>query len=246
MELTVLGVNSPYPHGGRATLGYLVEQGESRLLLDSGFGIYRRLAEEGLLAKITGVVLSHLHCDHAADLPAVILGAALARERAIPVYLPPGEGDRLAQWLSACGFCMVLDYANLHEPAYGTPAACGDMRLTIHPARHSLPAGIVTIEAGDRRLVYTGDTGDCPPFRVALSGADLALCEVCGLAPDDAAAKGHLPAVLLGGAAREAGVGRLVLTHFMRGSDPEDLARETAAAFGRPVEIAREGLRFTV
>lgn len=248
MRLIVLGVNSPFPRDGRATLGYVLEANGLFLLIESGFGIHRRLREEALLDKLHGVYLSHLHSDHSADLPAVILGATMGsgREEKLPVYLPPGEADRLRQWLTACGFTFVLDHAVLHELEHGNPLDLRGLRLTTAPAAHSLPGCIAAFEAGGKKAVYTGDTGDCAELRLAIRGADLLLSEVCNLPPDQAAAKGHLTAEALGTMAREAGVGELLLTHFMPGSDPDALAEATAAAFGRRPPIAREGLRLEV
>ena len=71
MELFILGAESPYPRRGRATLGYTLAHAGFLLVLETGFGIHRRLAEEGLLDRVGGILLSHLHCDHSADLPAV-------------------------------------------------------------------------------------------------------------------------------------------------------------------------------
>ena len=248
MELTILGVRSPYPQAGRATVGYLLEQAGTGLLLDAGFGIYRRLAEEGLFARLDGILLSHLHYDHCADLPAVALGATLdrGREGKIPVFLPPGEGARLNDWLTTCAFSFVLDFLDPIELPFGATTSFGELELTLAQGQHSLPAAITTAVGGNRRLVYTGDTGDCPALRTALQQADLALAEVSVLSPSEAEAKGHLSAAGLGEIARVSAVKRLVLTHFMRGADPEALAQAVAAAYGRPPEIAREGLRITI
>ena len=217
MELTILGVRSPYPQAGRATVGYLLEQAGTGLLLDAGFGIYRRLAEEGLFDRLDGILLSHLHCDHCADLAAIILGATVGRGRdeRIPVFLPPGEGERLNDWLTACAFTFVLDFLDPIELPFGATTPFGELKLTLAQGQHSLPAAITTAVGGDRRLVYTGDTGDCPALRDALNGADLALAEVSILTPSEAEAKGHLPAAGLGEIARSAEVRRLVLTHFI-------------------------------
>jgi len=248
MELTILGVRSPYPQAGRATVGYLLEQAGTGLLLDAGFGIYRRLSEEGLFPRLDGILLSHLHYDHCADLPAIILGATVdqGREGKIPVFLPPGESERLNNWLTTCAFTFVLDFVNPVELPFGVTTTFGELRVTLHQGQHSLPSAITTAVGGDRRLVYTGDTGDCPALRTALAGADLALAEVSVLSPSEAAAKGHLSPSGLGEIARGSAVRRLVLTHFMRGIDPEALAREVESAYGRPPEIAQEGLRITV
>ncbi|MGE5528480.1 MAG: MBL fold metallo-hydrolase [Patescibacteria group bacterium] len=248
MELMILGVNSPYPRDGRATLGYLVRHGGTNLLLEAGCGIYRRLLEEGLLPGVSAAVMSHLHYDHCADLPAVALGATVGQGRGepLPVYLPPGEFQRLRSWLGACGFDFVLEHIYVAELPYGAPVAVGGLELVMRPAGHSLPAGIVTVAAGGRRLVYTGDTRDCPALREALRGADLVLAEAASLPPARAVEKGHLPAGLLGELAREAGAGELIVTHFMQGSDPEALAAEASRSFGRPARMASPGQVYVV
>ena len=47
-----------------------------------------------------------------------------------------------------------------------------------------------------------------------------------------------------GRAARDAGVGRLVLTHLLARVDRQASFAEASAAFGRPVEMAEVGKRF--
>ncbi|MCL6615110.1 MAG: MBL fold metallo-hydrolase, partial [Firmicutes bacterium] len=193
-------------------------------------------------------LLSHLHCDHSADLPAVVLGATAGRDKSdpLPVYLPAGEGERLQRWLAACGFTFVLERMALRELAYDEPAAIGPFQVAMGRAAHSLPAGLFVLSAAGRRFVYTGDTGDSPALRAAMIGADLLLAEATPLTPEEAAAKGHLTAPALGEMARAAGVRRLLVTHFMPGAEPEAIAESVAAAFGGPVTPAREGLRLAI
>ena len=248
MKMRILGVNSPYPRHGQATLGYFVTEEDAGWLLDSGCGIYRRLNEDHLFAKLDAVILTHLHYDHCADLPAVVLGATVGqgRERPLPVFLPPGETARLEKWLEACGFGFAAAYMDIREFSYGQATMQGNMAITMLEARHSLPAGILALAAGGRRLIYTGDTGDCPGLREAVSGADLLLAEACSLPQDVAAEKGHLPARILGVLARQAEVKELVITHLMEGQDPEVLIQQTSEAFGRKVHLAMEGQTYEI
>lgn len=248
MELFVLGAESPFPRRGRATLGYTLDHEGFLLVLETGFGIHRRLAEEGLLNRVEGVLLSHLHSDHSADLPAVVLATTVGqkKDRPLPVYLPEGEADRLRQWLSTCGFGFVLERMAIRELTPARPVEIGPFRVTMDRAAHSLPAGISTFSAGGRKFVYTGDTGDCPDLRRAIVETDLLLAEVTPLGPEEARAKGHLTTRELGEIARTAGVGRLVITHFMPGGEPAELAAGVAEFFPGPVVIADEGLRLTV
>ena len=42
MRLTALGVYGPFPRAGSACSGYVVETGETRILLDCGSGVFSR------------------------------------------------------------------------------------------------------------------------------------------------------------------------------------------------------------
>lgn len=68
MKLTVLGKYGPYPRAGGATSGYLLAEGRTNLLVECGSGILSRLQQCIPLGEISGIVLSHLHSDHIADM----------------------------------------------------------------------------------------------------------------------------------------------------------------------------------
>ena len=77
--LVVLGSGGPRSFG-RASSGYAVlVDGEPRVLIDVGPGTFLRLGELELdLDALDTVLLTHLHVDHAGDLP----GFVKAREHA--------------------------------------------------------------------------------------------------------------------------------------------------------------------
>jgi ribonuclease BN (tRNA processing enzyme) len=93
--------------------------------------------------------------------------------------------------------------------------------------------------AGGRTLMYTGDTGPSTAIAELAAGADLMLAEATHLdeVPEDI--REHLSdAGQAGVYARDAQVGRLVLTHLWPGSDPV-LAQERAArAYSGPISVA--------
>ena len=66
------------------------------------------------------------------------------------------------------------------------------------------------------------------------------------LGPEEAGSIPHLTAAEAGAAGREAGVRRLVLTHFQPGVDVEQARVLGSEAFGAPVEVATEGACFEV
>ena len=93
MRLTVLGKSPSWQDAGGACSGYLVEQGDTRVLVDCGNGVFAKLREHVDYVDIDAVVISHLHADHFLDLVPYsyaltyaprqqpVAGAALARHR---------------------------------------------------------------------------------------------------------------------------------------------------------------------
>ena len=93
MRLTVLGKYGPFPAPGGATSGYLIEQGDTRVLFDCGSGVLTRLLAQCPLEQLDAVVLSHLHEDHVADMQVLAYPGTVARGQAAAVlpHHAPGE-----------------------------------------------------------------------------------------------------------------------------------------------------------
>ena len=74
MKITLLGTGTPTPSVKRASSSYLIETGTSRILLDHGPGAAQRYLQTGRrLTEISHVFFSHLHYDHCADYPRLVL-----------------------------------------------------------------------------------------------------------------------------------------------------------------------------
>ena len=67
MELKVLGTVSPYCKLDKNCPGFLIKNGEHKILLDCGNGITRLLNLQEDLKNLT-IILSHLHKDHYGDI----------------------------------------------------------------------------------------------------------------------------------------------------------------------------------
>jgi len=77
LSILVLGSGGPMEQtSGRASAGYLVFiEGIPRILMDLGGGTYQRIAQSGAhIATVNIVLISHLHIDHSAELPAAVKG----------------------------------------------------------------------------------------------------------------------------------------------------------------------------
>ena len=97
LELVVLGSGGPGATG-RAGASYLVLlDGVPRIMVDAGPGSFARLGEAKLsLAKADIVLLTHLHVDHAGELPGLLKARAVSSRGPIDfqVFGPDGRRGR--------------------------------------------------------------------------------------------------------------------------------------------------------
>ena len=86
MRLTVLGKSPSWQDAGGACSGYLIEESDTRVLLDCGNGVFGKLRERMDYVDVDAVVISHLHADHIMDLVPYASGLIYApRHQPVPV-----------------------------------------------------------------------------------------------------------------------------------------------------------------
>ncbi|WP_246066810.1 MBL fold metallo-hydrolase [Paenibacillus koleovorans] len=211
MRLTVLGRYGTFPAAGGACSGYLLERAGKFVLIDCGNGVMSRLQSFCPLERLEAVVISHLHDDHAGDLR--ILKYAIETKRAfgtmdhrLKVYLPPEPAEVYRGLVYDKAFEMTEI-----DPSHVVEAAGITFRFS--PMRHSIPCLAIAAEADGRKLVYSGDTVFHEGLIDFARGADTFLCEAT-TAVEGPVPIPHLTAGQAGRAAREANVGRLLLTHL--------------------------------
>ena len=95
MRLTVLGKSPAWQDAGGACSGYLIEEGDTALVVDCGNGVFAKLRERIDYTDVDAVAVTHMHADHFFDLfpsrygapphpaPAARPGGGLARHPAI-------------------------------------------------------------------------------------------------------------------------------------------------------------------
>lgn len=249
MRLRVLGSNGTYPTPGHPCSGYLVESGATRVLVDAGPGTAAALQEAAADWHLDALVVTHAHPDHCSDVFSLfnLFRFGPAAKRGLRAFAPEGVAEALATFLGAEGdhaFHRVLDWRAVMP---GEAVRVGAVGLAFAFTQHQVPTLAVSLAAEGRRLVYSSDTGPGGDLPALAAGADLLLCEASlasGTGPQSWPY--HLSAAQAGALARDAGVGRLLLTHLAPMLDPAQSVAEAAAAFGGPVEWAAPGMEVQV
>lgn len=224
MKLTCLGVNGPFPATDGATSGYLVTHADTRLQLDMGSGTLAALCRYTAPEQLTAVLLSHWHYDHCSDvLPLVYRMESLMAQGVAPleVYAPLDKRALVREALLASPAFRV------HDVKPGDCLQLGDVQVQVGLARHPVPAVMYRLTAAGRSLCYTGDTNEVAGLTEFARGCDLLLAD--GLLPENAWAEGkpHLSAVRAAQLAKDAGAGRVIITHLNPAIDPVGLLAET-------------------
>lgn len=244
MKLTVLGSSASAPTRTSPASGYLVEHGHSTLWMDAGTGTFMELARLTDPGRLDAVVISHMHVDHCSDLFGLYgyLAYGTTDGVRVPVFLPHGGAEMFVAFVGVTAGHVLNDVLDLREVAATDTAQVGSLAVSFGTAIHSVTANVTRIEAADRVVVYSGDTGPGGDLEEMASGADVLLCEAKMAGVRDAGTyRYHLTAGEAGEIASGAGVGRLVLTHVPYTIDPGAAVREASAYFPGPVSYAAPG-----
>lgn len=234
MKLRILGMNGGFPEPGGATSGYLLSEGDTSLIMDIGSGTLAELTRFMAPEEVSGVVCTHWHADHTADL--AILGYRLqALGRKLPLWGP--EDGKSSTSIDA----QASPFFDLKRVRPGEKFRAGSMELEVFEARHPIPAVMYRVTCGGKIFCFTGDTNTVPHMADFARDADLLLADA---AFDDASwaeGKPHLSARLCGELAREAGAKRLVLTHLNVFMDHASVLQQAREAYPGAV-LAEKGM----
>lgn len=265
IELTFTGTGSPRPSLERANSGQVLRIGDQLMLLDCGGGTTRRVLEAGFDAtKVEHLFLTHLHSDHTLDYAEFMLGTWAMGRSAMRVYGPPGT-SRLHDLLLTQPYESDIEYrlslgrapegmtdieVNEFEP--GVIFNESGLTVTATEVIHSTYTVAMRFDFAGESLVHSGDTCYCPDLVELARGADVLVHDVC-MAPSPAFENNpafpnlyehlkehHATPAEAGRTAREAGVRKLVLTHFLLGARLEQSLEECRAEFDGEIIIAED------
>lgn len=247
MKLTVLGCSGSLPGPDSPASGYLVEEDGYRLVLDLGHGALGTLQQHVAPRDVDAIILSHLHGDHCLDLTAyvnVLRYGPQRREGRIPVIGPVGTRDRIETAYDP--LARKLGLRELFDFSTPRSGELGPFAVSVTGVNHPVPAYAISLSVGDRKLVYSGDTGESDALVSLAHGADVLLCEATFAADDPYLPNLHLTGKQAGEHAARAAVDRLIVTHVPPWNSREVAVAEAADAFSGPVEAAQPGGVYTI
>ena len=251
MELIIIGSGTGVPSLRRGSPSIAVRAAGRLLLLDLGPGTLRSMLQWGLnFNQIDILALSHCHPDHVGDLVPFLFATryTLGYTRQEPFWLLAAQGfarfmERLREafgdWIEPPEGLMQL-----RELAPGDPDVARWEGLTIKsaPTNHIEGSLAFRIEAGNRALVYSGDTDHSDSLVDLARGADLLVLE----AANPFKVPGHLTPAEAGRLAARAGVPRLLLTHFYPPCDTVDVVALAAQEFSGEIIRAEDGMKYNL
>jgi ribonuclease BN (tRNA processing enzyme) len=258
VRITVLGKSPAWQDAGGACSGYLVEEAGTTLLLDCGNGVFGKLREQVDYTDVDAVVISHVHADHFIDLvpysyallltprqqPVPVAGHPGTDEPARPRLIgPPGCRQTFRSVVGSWGDEMLIEEAFLiEEYEESSRVGIGPLEATFTEVPHFILTYAVNLSApGVGRFTFSADCRPCDALVEAAHGTDLLFVEATLPRPERTGIRGHLTPAEAGDHARRAGARRVVLTHISDELDADWAREEGSAAFGAPVEVAREG-----
>jgi ribonuclease BN (tRNA processing enzyme) len=234
MECRIIGCDGSYPGKNGTTSGFLVTEGDEALQLDMGCGVLPRLMALRDPGALNAIILTHWHNDHVSDMLPLQYYLLLNRKR-LKVLAPPEEHP-LRRLLTGDEFDF-LDITAENQ--------AGGFSISAMKVAHPTPAYAVKITGRGKTLVYTGDTAGGEGLPEFCRDADLLICDATFTKAQFKPGLPHFTAAQAGALAREAGVKRLVLTHFPPEGEHAILLWEAQEQFPQAV-AAEPGLAISL
>jgi ribonuclease BN (tRNA processing enzyme) len=220
VSVRVLGCGDAFGSGGRFQTCFMVSSGGGCCLIDCGATAMVAMRRFGVEpGAIDTVFISHLHGDHFAGLPFLLLQQHFVghRDRPLTIAGPSGIRRRLLAALdvmfpgsAGTEWKFPLRFAELIE---GQTEQLGPFAITpfavVHPS--GAPSFAFRLAVAGRVLAYSGDTAWTDTLIDAGRGADLLISECYSF---DATKKFHLDYRTLKSRIRRLAPKRLLLTHM--------------------------------
>lgn len=268
VSVQVLGSGGPQLQDRRASSSYLIwHRGRARVLIDAGAGSSLNFERSGArIEDLQAVLLTHLHVDHSADLPAYVKASYFTdRNEDLALYGPaanalmPSTTQFVQRLLGERGaFAYLSEYVDaqtasayklrVHDVAFDKNTIQDfevqtDLTLKAISVHHGPVAALAwRVQMSACVIVFSGDASNRYHTLARLAqGADILIAH--NAIPESAkgvARNLHMPPSQIALIAQQSGVKRLLLSHRMLrtlGREPQTL-KYIRARYAGPVMFA--------
>lgn len=246
MSVTVnfVGSGDAFGTGGRFNTCILVDAEKIRFTIDFGASSLVALNAQGIAHNsIDAILLTHIHGDHSAGIPFMLLDAMLGarRDRALTIAGPKNLKARLDECMEILfpGSGEMVPKFPLHyvELEAGRPNDVLGLSVTPYAAKHTWQTDptALRVSVDDKIVTYSGDGDWTPELPLATQDADLFIAE-CYF--HSKPVKWHLNYGTIQEHKESFGAKRMILTHM--GPEMLPLADQV------PEECAEDGLVITL
>ncbi|WP_156686016.1 ribonuclease Z [Mycobacterium sp. Marseille-P9652] len=275
IEITLLGTGSPIPDPNRAGPSTLIRAGGQVFLVDCGRGVLQRAAAVGVgAAGLSALLLTHLHSDHIAELGDLLITRWISTfvpdPAPFPIIGPPGTAETVEATLKAFGHDIgyrIAHHADLNDPpavdvqeyTEGPVWDRDGVTIRVGPTDHRPVAPTIgfRVDDGSASVVVAGDTVPCAGLDELARGADALVHtvirkDIVGNIPQQRLqdiCDYHSSVEEAAATAARAGVGTLVMTHYVPALVPgqeEQWRARAAGEFGGRIELGDDLLRVEV
>jgi len=241
VTLQVLGSGGPESGDKRASSGYLIWiDGKSKILIDFGGGASLRFEEAGArIQNLAVILLTHLHVDHTADLPALLKSSFFTRASGNLHLYGPDKNDFMPSTKSFVkrlfddekGAWQYLgDHldgrATLQLKSHNISKSLkekviyqkGDISIKAVSVHHGpIPAIAYRVDIGKKSITFSGDmNGDYHTLEKLAKYTNILVAHnAVPKSTKGIAAKLHMTPYTIGQIAKISGTKMLVLSHRM-------------------------------
>lgn len=251
MKLTILGCTGSVGSAVGPSSGYLLQDGERpAIVMDIGSGVMAEL-ERRINPADAHVLFSHLHSDHCADFPSLLVWRRFhpthkAEGRHL-LFGPPETPGRMGRLISDDpeGIDDITDTFAFGPWHVGTKEIVEGFTVEPFHAIHPIDAYALrlTHRHSGTVLAYSGDSSATDDLVECAHDADLFICEATwGASSAGQPADMHMSGGEAGDIARRAGAKKLLITHIPPWGDREGAVSAAKAEFPGEVLVARPGL----
>jgi ribonuclease BN (tRNA processing enzyme) len=268
VAVQILGSGGPQVNPVRASASYLLwVGGEAKLLVDAGGGAFLRFGQaQARFGDLSMVAISHLHPDHVSDLPALLWVNSNNRKDPLPIVGPSGNDlaphfdaflnrlfdaksgafEVLGGTLGAPGRAGAKLEVSVVDTTKAEPSTVFDrqeMKVTARGIPHgiapqNIPALAYRVETGGVSIVFSTDqNGTDPRFVTFAKDANVLIMHLAIAA--GATSPLHAAPAVVGRIAKEAGVGRLIVSHIGQFNLDQAIA-ELRTAYSGPLTVGAD------